>query len=259
MSRSRNRLIVLALLALLVLAFPLLSSVLGDLFVKSAPAVSTAPMVQVAQLTATLTNTASASSTPSTTMTPSATSTRIVTRVPTATPTSTAAPSFTPTPTFTPTLTPTATPRPQVYLAPFVQVFALGQAQPSNSTQVLMYQGGTDIFQIIARQGTFVRLQTLDASLNFWTAAENISITSPLAAQYDYGMRGKQARLTSSSVFACAYNNNPTLAFGACAQLQNVSSATLVARINAGASSLYLAQMNGTQYVIPSSAVASIS
>jgi hypothetical protein len=121
-----------------------------------------------------------------------------------------------------------------------------------------MYEGGNDIFEIIAAQDANVRLQTLDASLTFWTARDNTSSAPPPAALYDYSVRGKTAKLAASSVFACAYNNHPTLAFGVCQQLNGFLTTSLIAHISAETTSLYLVDLNGAQYVIPSSAVTSI-
>jgi hypothetical protein len=250
----RNLLAVLLLLALLLLAFPLLNSLFGDLVGTRSP---NAPTVPGAALLITASSTPSAPPAPTDTTT--ATFTRTITLTPTPSPTVTHTPTSIPTATDTPTATPTATPRPRVYLLPFVQVFAVGQPQPATSTQVLLYEGGNDIFEVIAGQGPNVRLQTLDAALNFWTANNNIASAPPLAAQYDYSVRGKTARLASTTVFACAYNNSPTLAFGACQQLSNVSTAMLVARIAAGSSFLYLAQIGGTQYIVPASSIGPIS
>jgi hypothetical protein len=244
MSSRRNLIAVIALAALLVLAFPLLVSMFGDL---AGPVPSSGPSVTRIALAATPTTSATATSTstatPSVTPTPTETATFTPTITPSFTPTLTATP--------TPTATPTATPLPRVYLLPFVQVFAVGQSQLSSSTQVLMYEGGADVFELLATQGTFARLRILDGRINFWTASDNISPFQPPAAQFDYSVRGRTATLSTSSIFACAYNDRPTLAFGACLQLNNVSTAVLDARIIAGATTLYIAQINGVLYVIP--------
>lgn len=138
---------------------------------------------------------------------------------------------------------------------PFVQVFAVGQTQLSSSTQVLMYEGGADIFEVLATQGTFTRLQTLDRALNLWTGSSNISPFQPPAAQYDYSVKGQTAKLSGTSVFACAYNERPTLAFGACQQLANVTTAVLNARVVAGSTVLFIAEINNALFVVPASAI----
>ncbi len=230
MNSRRSLIAVLALLALLLIAFPVFGSISSDVF---------------RQPTATPTSTRTA--------TPTATFT------PTSTPTATA--TWTPTPTFTPTATstPTPLPRPRVYLLPFVQVFAVGEPHPTNSAQVLMYEGGTDVFELIAVEGALARLQTLDGSVNFWTGGSSLSTVPPPAAQYDYGVRGKTARLAGSSVFACTYSSQPALAFGTCQQLFSVSIATLEAHITTGTTSLYLADINGVRYLISASDIVTIS
>lgn len=118
-----------------------------------------------------------------------------------------------------------------------------------------MYNGGADVFEVLANQGTFVRLQTPDASLSFWTASGNISAVQPPAAQYDYSVKGRTARLLVRSVFTCVYSDRPTLGFGPCQQLNNVSAAILNARVIAGGAPLYIAQIDGVLYVIPASTV----
>jgi hypothetical protein len=253
MDSPRNLISTLALVVLLLLAFPLLVSLFGNVF-QAAPTPTPTSVPPTATPTATW---AAPTATATATSTPTATLTATATLSPTAT--STLTPTWTPTATPTPALTPTGTPPARVYLLPFVQVFAIGQAQPSASTQVEMYEGGTDVFEVMTTEGALVRLQTPDGTLNFWTASSNISTAPPLAAQYDYSVRGKTARLASSTVFACAYSNSPTLPFGACQQLTNVSTVQLIAKITSGTFSLYLADFGGMQYVIPSNAVIPIS
>lgn len=248
MSSRRNLIAVLALLALLALAFPLLVSIFGELVTANSPSAPTKTKVALQ-----LIPTSTATTTPTSTLTPSLTPTSTSTA--TATSTATFTPTSTPTSTPTATSTPTPTPRPRVYLAPFVQVFAVGQPQPTNSSQVLMYSGGADVFEVSATQGTFVRLQTLDGNLSFWTASGNISAVQPPAAQYDYSVRGRTARLSTASVFACVYDDRPTLAFGPCQQLNNISTAILNARVTAGGSPFYIALINGVLYVIPANAI----
>jgi hypothetical protein len=255
MSSRRSLVAVLALVALLLFAFPLLVSMFGDL-------AGTAPTD--AQTVTRVTNLATLTLTPSVTATPTAaqTATSTATSIPSLTPIPTATPTLTPTTTPsltpTPTDTPTATPLPRVYLLPFVQVFAVGQPQPSNSTQVLMYDGGADVFEVLATQGRLTRLQTLDGGMNFWTSSDDVSPIQPLAAQYDYSVKGRTGKLFGYSIFSCSYNDHPTLAFGACQQVNNVSSVVLTARVIAGATPLYIVQINGALQVISANIVAPV-
>lgn len=251
MSPRANLAAVLALIALLALAFPLLVSILSDWTSFSTPQLESS-----AARATTAPPTASPAPTVLPTATPTASSTSTPTFTPTATSTPTLTPTITPSPSPTSTDTPTATPFPRVYLLPFVQVFAVGQSQLSSSTQVLMYEGGADVFEVLTTQGTYTRLQTQDARVNLWTASGNVSPFQPPAAQYDYSVKGQTAKLTNESIFACAYNDRPTLAFGACEQLQHDSTAVLNARVTAGSTTLYVAQINGALYVIPASSVA---
>lgn len=238
MTLRRNLMIVVALAALGLVALLLIGSLLSDLAVPS-------PVATVTPPPPTGTPTLEPSTTPSLTPTASIT----------ASPTS--VPSLTPSPTAPPTASPTTNPR--VFLAPFSQVFAVGQAQPNNSSQVLMYQGNNDTFEAVGVQGAFTRLQTLDGGMNFWTATTSV-VASPLPPpQYDYSVRGKTAKLYPASLFACARSDRPTLAFGVCQPLNGISSAILVARIAAGGNSLYVADIGGAQYLIPATAVSSIS
>jgi hypothetical protein len=251
MSSHRQLIASVALLALLLLAFPLLVSIFADLEGTSpvesqTQAAASPPRIEAPTASSTATSTVTPSLTPTSTATPTLT--------PSLTPSPTPTPSLTP----TSTATPTPTPLPRVYLFPFVQVFSMGQPQPSSSTQVLMYDGGTDVFEVLATQGTFTRAQTLDGSLTFWTASTNASPVQPPAAIYDYSFRGRTAKLSQSSVFACAYNESPTVAFGACKQLNNSSTVVLVAHLIAGTNPLYIARINGAAYVISETAVASV-
>lgn len=263
MSSRRSLIAVLALVGLLLLAFPLLGSLMSDLLgaAPAAPAVAlTTPSVGPGDTsTAAITPTIAPTLSPITftPVPPTATLTPTPTATPTLTPTETptATPTLTPTLTPTSTLTPTPTPRPQVYLQPFVQVFAVGQPQPSASTQVMMYEGGNDLFEVLATEGQLARLQSLDGSINFWTAIGNSSTTPPPAPQYDDSVRGMQVRLASTSLFACAYSNRSTLAFGACQQLNNLTTATLRTRIIVRNYILYIAEIGGVQYIISGSDV----
>lgn len=240
----------MALGVLGIVALLLIGSLLSDVAVPPPVALATPPPptgAATAQLTATPTGT----STPRPTATPTLSPTASITASPTATP------SLTPSPTATITASPTA--RPRVYLAPFSQVFAVGQAQPNNSSQVLMYEGNNDVFEALGTQGAFTQLQTLDGGMNFWTATTSVLSAQPPPPQYDYSVRGKTAKLYPSSIFACAHNDRPTLAFGICQSLNGMSTAILVARISAGGTTLYLAEISGAQYLIPLTAVLSIS
>jgi hypothetical protein len=119
----------------------------------------------------------------------------------------------------------------------------------------MMYEGGTVVFEVLETAGAVTRLQTPDGALNFWTATSSISRTPPQAAQYDYSVRGRSAAIIVPTIFACAHSEQPTLAFGLCTQLNNVTTATLVARITAGSTMLYLAQIGTGQYLIPTGVV----
>lgn len=259
-SSHRNLLAILALVVLVILPFPLLASFFADLAPSAPPIGPSVTLVPVALIptrieelspTATFTSSATLTTTASTTPSPTSTSTLTATATSTFTPTSTP----TPTATETATDTPTPTPLPRTYLFPFVQVFAVGQAQLKSSSQVLMYEGGADTFEILTTQGTSVRLQTADGSMNFWTSASNASSVQPPPAQYDYSVKGQTEKLASSSIFACSYNDRPVRAFGVCQQLNKVSTTILNARVIVGPGALYIAQINGGLYVIPSSAV----
>ncbi len=240
MAQRRNLIIVLALAALALVALVLIGSLLSDLPAPSTIALATPTVITV---------------TP--TLLPTGTPTPLSTFTPTATLLPTVVPSPTPLPTSTPTVGPTA--RPRIYLSPFSQVFAVGQGQPNNSTQVLMYEGSTDPFEILGVQGPFTQLQTVDGGMNFWTATSSIVPTPRPPPQYDYSVRGKKASLFPAGLFACAHNDRPNLAFGSCQSLSGVSTANLIARVTVGGTSLYLAEIGGGQYLIPTSAVISIS
>jgi hypothetical protein len=259
MSPRRNLIAVAALAALLLLAFPLLVSMFGDLAETAPSAGLTAPQAALAA-TPSLSPTTPVTPTTAPTITSTVTPSLTPTATETATFTPTTTPSSTPTPTSTPTFTetPTATPLPRVYLLPFIQVFAVGQAQPGNSTQVSMYDGGSDVFELLATEGKLARLESQDGGLTFWTASDNVSPVQPLPAQYDYSVKGRTARLSRSSILACAYNDRPTLAFGACQQLTNPSTAVLNARVIAGSTAMYIAQIDGALEVISATSVISV-
>ena len=182
------------------------------------------------------------------TLTPTATTTAM--------PTATLSP--TTTPTSAPTETPTITPLPRVYLLPLRRVFSIGQAQPQTDAPFLLYEMGNDLFQVIGQQGASVRLQTLDGRMNFWTARENISTIPPVAAEYDYGVRGKTARLAVSG-FVCLHNEMPAPVFSICQPQPGFSSARLIAKITAGHIVFYLVEVNGKNYFVPPEVIASFS
>jgi len=139
---------------------------------------------------------------------------------------------------------------PRVYLLPLRQVFALGQASPITDTHFLLYEGGSDVFYVIGRQGGWVRLQTLDGTLNFWTASENISTAPPSAAQYDFADRGKTIRLVPQTGFACLHEEVPPPIFAPCQPAPNFSSAKLIAKITANTITMYLVEIEGKSYFV---------
>jgi len=144
---------------------------------------------------------------------------------------------------------PTAVPT-RVYLLPFRQVFAVGAGEPLTTTQVLLYENGTDVFQMIGKQGAFARLQTLDASLDFWTLRDNVVFTPPVAAQYDFSARGKTARLDSQRGMACLHRDGATPPLSACQSPAALTSATLTARIMTEGAEFYLVQVAERNYFI---------
>ena len=227
MGTQRDFFAVLALCVICVLACPILGSLLGE----STPATIGA---FIARATPTLTPT----------------------ETPTGTPTATRTPTITPTP--APTETPTVTPLPRVYLLALRRVFSIGQAQPQTDAPFLLYETGSDQFQMIGQQGTNVRLQTLDGQMNFWTARENISTIPPVAAEYDYSARGKTARLAQSG-FVCLHSEMPAPVFSICQPQPGLSSARLVAKITAGHIIFFLVEVNGKNYFVPPEVIAAIS
>lgn len=215
-----------ALITLLVIALPLIGSLLGNWFAPRAPDSQAAMDAST---------------------TPDARATTIETS---ATPEITA--TLPPTTTFVPLPpgTRTATPPARVYLLPFRQVFAIGQPQPAPITPALLYENGSDIFQVMDRQAGYVRLQTLDARMNFWTGAENISPSPPASPQYDFTVRGKTAQLTNAAGLACMHELNSSPPFSICQPLSNFPTATLTARIFSSSSLLYLAEIGGKPYFL---------
>jgi len=158
------------------------------------------------------------------------------------------------------TITPigTSTPAPRVYLLPFRQVFAIGQSRPITPSAFLLYENGTDVFQLIEQQGAFARLQTLDGKLSFWTPADNVSTTAPAAAQYDFSGRGKTIRLIPSTGYACLHEDAPPPTFSTCQPLPNFSSAKLTAKITSGSVIMYLVEIDSKNYYAPPEIVLSI-
>lgn len=137
----------------------------------------------------------------------------------------------------------------RVYLLPFRQVFAVGASEPVTTTQVLLYENGTDVFQMIGKQGAFARLQTLEARLDFWTLRDNVVFTPPVAAQYDFSARGKTARLDGARGMACLHQDDaPPLSV--CQQPAGLTNATLVARITTEGAEFYLVQVGERNYFI---------
>ncbi len=180
--------------------------------------------------------------------------------LPTLTPTETPSATHTPTvaPTFAPTDTPPITLLPRVYLLPLRRAFSVGHAQPQTDAPFLLYEDGSDQFQMIGQQGANVRLQTLDGRMNFWTARENISTIPPVAAEYDYSARGKTARLVPSG-FVCLHSEMPAPVFSICQPQPGFSSARVIAKITAGHIVFYLVEINGKNYFVPPEVIAPIS
>jgi len=176
------------------------------------------------------------------------------TPLPTETPTATRAPSITAT--RAPTATPTATPLPRVYLLPLRRVFSIGQTQPQSDAPFLLYETGDDVFQMIAQQGSWIRLQTLDGRINFWTARENVSTIPPAPAEYDYSVRGKTARLAASS-FVCLHAEMPAPVFSVCQTPSGLTTARVIAKITAGHIVFYQVEVNGRTYFVPPEGIAS--
>lgn len=223
---QRDRIVILLLVVLGLLAFPLLGSILTH---QNAPA-----RVDVSPSITTPTGTPFVASAVST-GTPEPTQTATPTRRPTGTATA------------LPRVSPTFPPR--VYLAPFRQVFI---ANPSNlsAAPALLYENGSDVFRVVERQGAYVRLQTLDGGLSLWTAEENIALNPPPAPQYDFSVRGKIVGLAGAAGLACPHQGNASPPLDPCESLFGISSATLTAHITTGPVSLYLADVNGKTYFL---------
>jgi hypothetical protein len=156
----------------------------------------------------------------------------------------------------TPAAPPTLAPR--AYLLPFRQVFAIGLAEPITRTTFLLYENGTDVFQMIDQRGANTRLQTLDAKMNFWTASENVSLTPPASAQYDLSGRGKTLRLIPATGYACLHEDAPPPLFSVCQSLPNFSSARLSGKMTSGTVTIYLVEIDGKAYYVPPEVILTI-
>jgi len=222
-SAKRNLVIILLLIAILALCFPILSALIGDYN----PRTITAALF------------------PSPTATPTQTRTPTATATPTSTPTAT--------PTLTPTPTQTATPIPRVYLNPMHQVFAIGQAQPTPAGQIRLFQSSSEPFQVIGSAEKFVRLQSPDGALNFWTGIESVATTLPAAPRFDYSQRGKTVTLIAPNALACSYDS--AAAFVPCQPIPSAASALLIAQVTTSVTRLYLIEINTIQYLVPVDAV----
>jgi len=214
---KRNLIIIVLLVSTAALCFPILSALIGDYN----------PLF------------------------PSPTATPTQTHTPTATATSTSTP--TPTSTLTPTPTQTATPIPRVYLNPLHQVLAIGQAQPTPAGQIRLYQNGNDPFQVIGSADKFVRLQSLDGTISFWTGIENVATALPVAPKFDYSNRGKTVALIAQNGLACSYDS--AAAFVPCQPIPAAPTALFIAQVTTSATRLYLIEINTIQYLVPVEAV----
>jgi hypothetical protein len=146
----------------------------------------------------------------------------------------------------------------RVFLLPLRQVFAVGETQPLTSTRFLLYEGGTDVFQMIERRDAFVRLQTLDANFNFWTQNENVSLLPPLATQSDFSARGKSARINGATGFACLQNANASPAFALCQKPATLARATVIALFASDAVQVYFVEADGQNYFLAPETIAEI-
>lgn len=176
------------------------------------------------------------------------------TLTPTPLPTATRAPTEAPMITRAASATPAATALPRVYLLPLRRVFAIGQTQPQSDALFLLYESGNDEFQMIAQQGAYVRLQTLDARISFWTTRDSVSTIPPAPPEYDHSVRDKTARLAANS-FACLRTEMPAPVFAMCQPLPEASSARILIKITAGHIVFYLVEINGKQYFVPPEAI----
>jgi hypothetical protein len=156
----------------------------------------------------------------------------------------------------TPGVTPTLAAR--AYLLPFRQVFAIGLAEPITRTTFLLYENGTDVFQVIGQRGAYTRLQTLDAKMNFWTGSENVSLTPTASAQYDLSERNKVLRLIPATGYACLHEDAPPPLFSTCQPLPNFSSARLSGKMTSGSVVVYLVEIDGKAYYVPPEVILTI-
>ncbi len=219
---QRDRILILLLVLLGLLAFPLLGSILTN---------TSAPQITPAEL-------------------PSVTSVAVA---PPATETTTPLPTSTATasPTSSPTL-PAATPTlpARVYLQPFRQVFTANPSSGLYSVPSLLYENGSDVFRVMQRQGSYLQLETLDGARSLWTAEQNISLNPPPAPQYDFGVRGRKVQLSGAAGLACLHQGNASPPLDRCESLFGITNATLTARITSGPVSLYLADVDGKTYFL---------
>ncbi len=154
---------------------------------------------------------------------------------------------------------PQPTPLPaRVYLLPFRQVFGFGASAPLSTTQVSLYENGTDVFQRIGRQEMYTHVQTLDGAIHFWTLSDNLVFTPPNPAQYDFALRDKSARLDRNRGVGCLHSDNAIPPFSVCQSPAGLASGTIVARITTEGAEFYLIQANDKHYFVSPDAVLEI-
>lgn len=223
---QRDRILILLLVILGLLAFPLLGSILTN---QDAPVSTPAALPSVAAGVP-----ATETPAPSPTLAPSTAAAAVPA---TSSPTVAAA---------TPTLPA------RVYLQPFRQVFTAEPTAGLYSAPSLLYENGSDVFQVMERQGNYLRVQTLNGARSLWTAEQNISLSPPSAPQYDFSVRGRKVQLAGAAGLACLHQGNASPPLDPCESLFGITNATLTARITSGPVSLYLADVNGkTYYLLP--------
>ncbi len=223
---QRDRILILLLVILGLLAFPLLGSMLTPV---TPPAVTPTELPSVTAVVA--------ASVPTETSTPL--------------PTDTATATTTVTPTL-PRATPTLPTR--VYLQAFRLVYTANPSASLNSAPSLLYENGSDVFQVMERRGDYVRLQTLDGARTLWTAEQNISLSPPSAPQYDFSVRGRQVQLAGAAGLACQHKGSASPPLDPCDPLFGITNVTLTAHITSGPVSVYLADVNGkTYFLLPES------
>ncbi len=137
-----------------------------------------------------------------------------------------------------------------IFVKPFSQVFALGQATPDTTGQLWLYEAGTDApFQVQSQQGAFTRLLSRERGLDFWTLSDNIVPAPAPPPKYDASVAGQTVQFVpDTTVFACEGNYPQPLILGACQQFQNASQAQVVQRATVDSSVLYLVQLDGKMY-----------